>query len=94
VVKLNNAKESLKPINSQEARAILNSKTAVEELTALVTVIADVLDIAIGGEDCYLSLGLNRERSAILLTVTQGKMKGWVSAVDLASLLAGVETLV
>lgn len=61
--------------------------------TNLVALVAGVLDEAASGKDTYMVIGANRERSALLITVSQGGSKAYLSALDIQELSAACGSL-
>jgi hypothetical protein len=52
----------------------------------LLRVIADVVDYAADGHDSYLTLGTNKSKDNVLMTIKQDGRAAYVSALDLRGL--------
>jgi len=61
--------------------------------TPLLQLLADVLDASAAGADWYCTIGCNRDRSALLLTVHQDGVKGYLSGLSLAELATACESV-
>lgn len=79
-----------------------NLKTLREQLKAnkggqtyegLVAILADVVDTAVGGSECYAVLGLNRNRDAVMLTITIGREKLYATGPSLVAVSKAAEEL-
>lgn len=75
---------SVEPINLQMVDSSIKAKTTHNDYHGLLRVIADMLDYAIEGNQSYCTLGLSRDGSGVLLTVTQDHKKGYFAGATLA----------
>jgi hypothetical protein len=67
---------------------------AQSRLYPLLACMADVLDLAGGGEDIYLTLGRTRPKSAFCLTVSWDSVKYFRTSDNAVDLAIAVQTLV
>lgn len=49
----------------------------------LIAILADVVDSAASGSECYCTFGLSRNRDKVMLTVTIGREKLYATGSDL-----------
>jgi len=71
----------------------LASKTKAEPYHPMIRLIADVLDNAIKGDNCYLTIGTTRDQSAIILSLTVEGQKIYVSSATLYELAGRCQEL-
>jgi len=93
VVRLNEAKDKLTPNSRLVLETLLTQKGALDDVKAFLQVLADIVDLAASGHDAYATIGANRERSSLLLTVRVDGRAAWVSGLDLVEVMAGAESL-
>lgn len=93
MVKLNNAKDKLTPNNRLVLDTLLTQKDCLDDIKAFLQVLADITDLAAGGSDAFATIGCNRERTSVLLTVRVDGRAAWVSGLDLVEVMANSETL-
>jgi len=60
----------------------------------LVRLVAQVLDEAVRGSDCFLSIGITRKGDAAVVTLSLNGDKQFATGADWPSLMASVESLV
>jgi len=77
---------ALLPTNADLVRDIKAPADFVKHFHPILQVIAEILDEAVKGEDSYLTLGLNRNRDTILMTLHTGGSKLYVGGEDLVAL--------
>jgi hypothetical protein len=92
-VKLNAKTLSLAGGNVEITTTLCREHGKEQTFTPLLLLIADVLDSAGSGQDCYMVIGTNKDKSSLLLTVTQDRVKGWVSGLDIAGLSEACKSL-
>jgi hypothetical protein len=68
--------------------------TPASPYAGLVELLADVVDTAISGPECYVTFGLSRDRSSILLTVHYEHSKLYAGGTTLAELSAAAGELI
>jgi len=61
-------------------------KQPLETYLGLLLLAANVCDHAIAGEDIYMTIGMTRDRSGLLLVITWGEDKSYLAAGSLAGL--------
>lgn len=81
------------PENLKTLREQLKTNKAGQTYEGLVAILADVVDTAIGGSECYAVLGLNRNRDAVMLTVTIGREKLYATGPSLVAVSRAAEEL-
>lgn len=92
-MKLEKSNVSLDADNLQSAKELLIKQKNPSQYQGLLCVIADVLDTAISGSNCYLIIGLTRDRNALLLTVHQDGAKAFAGGLRLTELSREAEKL-
>jgi len=60
----------------------------------LVRLIAQVLDEAAQGEDCYVSIGVTKNNDAAVMTLSLNGQRQYASGSDWPSFLASVQSLI
>jgi len=75
---------SIEAVNLQMVDASLKAKTTHTDYEGFLRLIADMVDYAIEGNQSYCTLGLARDGSGILLTVTQDHKKAYFAGPTLA----------
>jgi len=78
-------------VGNQNLQTVQDDATVKDGLRAylgLVSILADALDYAAGGGDCWVTLGLSRDKGALLLTVNNGGSKLYASGATLTELSA------
>jgi len=83
----------LTPTNTFAVNDSLKLKDSHLVYGNLLLVLADVLDSAVKGEDIYLTLGMTRNKDAVLLTITWDRDKLVLSGATLRDLADQAETL-
>lgn len=92
-MKLDSKKGTLVTNNRVSFEDSIFAENTVPPLVDLLRLISDVCDTAAAGADCYMVIGTNRDKTALLLTVTQDNRKGYISAVDLVALSEACKSL-
>jgi len=64
-----------------------------QTFTPLLQLLADVLDSAASGSDCYAVIGTNRDKSALLLSIKQDGKTGYLSAATIWELSEACKTV-
>lgn len=85
-MKLDSKTDVLECQNREHVDAASKTFGKDQTFTPLLQLIADVCDTAGKGSDCYMVIGTNRAKDALLITITQDRAKGYLSALDLAGL--------
>jgi len=83
----------LTPTNTQHIEDAIKLKNVGGIYTDLLMVIADVLDTAVKGEDIYMTVGMTRNKDAVLLTITWDREKLVLSGATLRDLAEQANTL-
>jgi len=76
----------LNPNNVETLEERGKSKQPLEAYYGLLLLAANVCDHAISGEDIYMTLGMTRDRSGLLLVITWEDDKTFLAAGSLAGL--------
>ncbi|HEY9759004.1 MAG TPA: hypothetical protein V6C97_27800 [Oculatellaceae cyanobacterium] len=85
--------ETIEPKNLKTLREQLKANNAGQTYEGFLAILADVVDTAIGGSECYAVLGLNRNRDAVMLTVTIGREKLYATGPTLVAVSKAAEEL-
>lgn len=72
--------------NLKTVKELAGVQDGLDAYYGLLQVLADACDTAAAGSDCWCTLGLSRDKGALLLTVNLGGSKLYASGGDLAEL--------
>lgn len=86
-------RKPLEPNFEQTFRSDAAQGGGLDNAANLVLLIAQVLDEAAKGTDCYLSINVTKKRDAAMITLTINGTKIYASGTDWATLLDSAETL-
>lgn len=76
-------REPLVTDNLAAVERVTKAGTKLEPYYGLVAILADVVDTAARGDECYLTFGLSRNRDQIMLTVHIGRDALYASGASL-----------
>ena len=85
-MKESNPSGKIDPTQLQKARKKLSGYTPPSSYEGLILLLADIVDTASNGRDCYCTFGLSRTKDLIMLTVTNGGSKLYASGLSLEEL--------
>jgi len=74
-VKRGDSKSGMKPDNTQELATAIKAGSLAEQYAGILTLLADLADNAIRGENIWATFGLTMDKSGLLLTVNWGSDK-------------------
>jgi len=86
VRKLKAKENSLGTDNELNLNELQTAKQAGEVFYPLLAAIAGVLDEAAAGQDTYMIIGTNREKTNLLVTINQNGARDWASGLDMQEL--------
>jgi len=92
-VKLNTQSAQLTTKNLQDVMTSIKAADSHLRYHGLLMLVADVLDTAASGEDCYMTIGATRKRDALVVTVKQGNQSAYAAGVDFLELSEACESL-
>jgi len=93
MVKLDAKRDKLPANNRLVLDALLGTKGAIDDVTAFLQVLADILDLAVVGGDAYVTIGANRERTSLLTTIRVDNRTAYAGGVDIVEMMAKVGEL-
>ena len=76
----------LNPNNLEHLQSRLKTSKAMDNYCDFLALVAQALDLAISGEDIFLTIGITRDKSGLLMTITWDGDKTFLVAGSLASL--------
>ena len=87
-------KKPLEPTFEQTFRSDPSLGGGLDNAANLVLIIAQVLDAAARGEDCYLSINVTKKKDAAMVKLVLNGSSVYASGSDWVTLLAGVDSLI
>lgn len=79
--------------NLKMVKELAGVQDGLDAYYGLLAVLADACDLAAAGNDCWCTVGLSRDKGALLLTVTMGGSKLYASGADLAEVSGAAQEL-
>jgi len=93
-VKFDETKFEFSKSNLASMRESIKAGQAHIAYQGILCVLADVLDIAANGGDCFATIGLTKNRDAMLLTVKDGSRKAYAGGFSLLEISKDAEKLI
>lgn len=84
--------DAVKPALPDLESAIV-AKNGLLNMVPLLRLVSEVLDEAINGEDCFLTIGTNRQRTVFLVTLQVKGQKMFATGSTLDELMTSVQSL-
>lgn len=79
--------------NLKTAKELAGVQDGLDAYYGLIAVLADACDLAASGGDVWCTVGLARDKGALLLTVNMGQSKLYASGATLDDLAAAAQEL-
>lgn len=92
-MKKNFVRHTLEADNEMQVDALIDEAAKGTVQLAILLLIGQMFDAAVGGEDCFITLGLTRPRDALVLTLSQAGTKTYAAGVDIRGLNDAVVSL-
>jgi len=83
----------MKPDQLETVRKQIIKDTGFQAYQGVALLLADIVDTAVKGTECYATFGISKDRSAILLTIHLGDQKLYAQGATLAEVSSACEEL-